>query len=56
METKKYTKPVKRKCSMCNGDVVKYSPEGNFKEKFWYECDGCGLPMRLCSCMKEEVK
>jgi predicted RNA-binding Zn-ribbon protein involved in translation (DUF1610 family) len=47
-------KLVKRKCPKCGGKVVKYSPTGNFKTGFWYECKGCGYPIGMCTC--ETVK
>lgn len=42
-----------RKCSTCGGKVQKYSPTGNFDSGFWYECVGCGYPMKDCVCKKE---
>lgn len=45
-------KLVSRKCPKCGGDVVKYSPTGNFQSGFWYECKGCGYPIGKCICRR----
>lgn len=48
-------KPVKRKCTTCGGEVRKHYWSQLWKKKkanpgFWYECIGCGLPMKDCIC------
>jgi hypothetical protein len=56
MSEKQHYRDSNMLCSKCNGKTRKYSPSGNnFKSLFWYECVGCGLPMRECICAKQNM-